>query len=327
MISITKKTQFSAAHFYWNSDYSETKNEQIFHACSNRHGHGHNYEVYVTVAGEIDPQTGMVVNLKDLKEILQTQILDPLDHKHLNHQVPFFKDRIPTLENITYYLWDALSPDVSDLGLQLQTLKVVENHRLYAEYSGPQKRLAQLHKRESTPMIYNPPEAPHITSIPQTEVTPEDTLPVDRIVHLTCRYDFSASHRLFNPEFSDEQNEEVFKQCNNPNGHGHNYELDVTIAGTPTKETGMVMDIMDLDELVNQHIIRHVDHKHLNLDVDFFEGVIPTAENIVAVFWQKLKNQLPKGIRLYRLKLYESKNNTAEYYGETAATESELLHA
>jgi 6-pyruvoyltetrahydropterin/6-carboxytetrahydropterin synthase len=139
------------------------------------------------------------------------------------------------------------------------------------------------------------------------------------MIHLTRIYDFAASHRLYNPTFSDEQNWEVFRQCNNPNGHGHNYELEVTIKGRPDERTGMIMDIVALDQLVQERIIVPVDHKHLNLDVDFFEGVIPTAENIVYVFWQQLAPVIPPPVKLHRLRLYESKNNVAEYCGEESA--------
>jgi 6-pyruvoyltetrahydropterin/6-carboxytetrahydropterin synthase len=133
------------------------------------------------------------------------------------------------------------------------------------------------------------------------------------LIYLTRRYEFSASHRLFNPDFSDEKNWEIFRQCNNPNGHGHNYELEVTVKGQPDEQTGMLVDIVKLDELVNRVIILEVDHKHLNLDVPMFEGIIPTAENIVAVFWQQLVDEMLTGAPLHRLRLFESRNNVAEY--------------
>lgn len=136
------------------------------------------------------------------------------------------------------------------------------------------------------------------------------------MIYLTRRYEFSASHRLYNPEFPDEKNWEVFRECNNPNGHGHNYELEVTIKGVPDSRTGMVMDICAMDELVQARLIKRVDHKHLNLDVDFLTGVIPTAENIVYCFWQELEPGIPRPVRLHRLRLFESKNNVAEFAGE-----------
>jgi 6-pyruvoyltetrahydropterin/6-carboxytetrahydropterin synthase len=135
------------------------------------------------------------------------------------------------------------------------------------------------------------------------------------MIYLTRRFDFAASHRLFNPEFSDELNWEIFRDCNNPNGHGHNYELEVTIAGEADPKTGMLINILLLDEIVREQLIRHVDHKNLNIDVDFLQDIIPTAENICVVFWKQLAQHIPAPHQLYRLRLQESKNNFAEYYG------------
>lgn len=135
-VTITKKIKFSASHFYYLPQWSEAENQQVFKACSNRHGHGHNYVVEVAVKGPIAGDTGMVVNLKDLKIILNDQVVDHLDHKNLNHQIPHFADRVPTLENIVLYLWDRLEAPVKALGIELEWLKVEENDTLYVEYYG-----------------------------------------------------------------------------------------------------------------------------------------------------------------------------------------------
>ena len=133
---------------------------------------------------------------------------------------------------------------------------------------------------------------------------------------LTRKYDFPASHRLFNPDFSDEENVRVFRQCNNLNGHGHNYELEVTVKGTPDPRLGMVVDIYELDQIVQRVILERVDHKNLNLDVDFMKGLIPTAENMVWAFWQELAPHIPAPAQLARLRLVETRNNFVEYRGE-----------
>src|SRR5262245_6506509 len=99
------------------------------------------------------------------------------------------------------------------------------------------------------------------------------------MVSITRRVEFCASHRLFNPKFSDEKNDALYGRCNNPNGHGHNYVLEVTVAGEVDPETGMVMDLKELKKVLDREIIDRVDHKNLNMDVDFLKGVIPTAEN------------------------------------------------
>jgi 6-pyruvoyltetrahydropterin/6-carboxytetrahydropterin synthase len=133
---------------------------------------------------------------------------------------------------------------------------------------------------------------------------------------LTRKYDFPASHRLFNPAWSDEENERFFRQCNNPNGHGHNYELEVTVKGEPDPRLGMVVDIYELDQIVKRAVLDKVDHKNLNVDVDFMQGLIPTAENIVVAIWQELAPHIPAPAKLSRLRLVETRNNMAEYRGE-----------
>ena len=136
------------------------------------------------------------------------------------------------------------------------------------------------------------------------------------MIYITRRMEFSASHRLYNPNFSDEKNEAVYGKCNNVNGHGHNYLLEVTLRGTIDAETGMVMDLKALKTLLDDVIIDRVDHKHLNYDVDFLQGLIPTAENIVASFWNLLEPRLPANCELFEMKLWESDNNMAMYRGE-----------
>ncbi len=134
------------------------------------------------------------------------------------------------------------------------------------------------------------------------------------MIYVTRKAHFAASHRLFNPEFSDQKNDQIFDKCNNLNGHGHNYVLEVTVAGTPDPETGYVIDLKILARLINEQVIDFVDHKHLNFDVDFLQGVIPTAENLAVIFWSRLEQVLPSG-QLHSLRLYESDNNFVEYRG------------
>ncbi len=135
------------------------------------------------------------------------------------------------------------------------------------------------------------------------------------MVYVTRKAAFSASHRLFNPSWTDARNQEVFGKCNNPRGHGHNYELEVTVAGDPPAATGMVIDLKKLADIIESEIIDLVDHKHLNEDVDFLRGMIPTAENIAMQFWKRLQPRITEG-KLVSLKLYESANNFVEYRGE-----------
>ena len=135
------------------------------------------------------------------------------------------------------------------------------------------------------------------------------------MVYLTRKAHFSASHRLFNPGWSDERNQEIFGKCNNPNGHGHNYDVEVTVMGSPPKDTGMAIDLKKLGDIIEAELIDRVDHKHLNYDVDFLKGIIPTAENMAIAFWGVLETKIHEGT-LYSIRVYESANNFVEYRGE-----------
>ncbi|MCX6146243.1 MAG: 6-carboxytetrahydropterin synthase [Candidatus Kapabacteria bacterium] len=135
------------------------------------------------------------------------------------------------------------------------------------------------------------------------------------MIYVTKRVEFSASHRLFNPLFDENKNNEIFDKCNNINGHGHNYVLDVTVAGIPDPETGYVIDLKLLKKIINEELIVYVDHKHLNFDVDFLEGIIPTAEHLAVLFWQKLEIKIKNG-KLHKIVIYETANSFVEYYGE-----------
>jgi 6-pyruvoyltetrahydropterin/6-carboxytetrahydropterin synthase len=135
------------------------------------------------------------------------------------------------------------------------------------------------------------------------------------MMYLTRREVFSASHRLWNHDLSEEQNFELYDKCANPNGHGHNFVLEVTVAGTVKGESGFAVDFKKLKYLIRSEIIEKVDHKHLNYDVDFLQGVIPTAENIVRVFWQVLESKSGEA-KLYSIRLHETENNMVEYRGE-----------
>src|ERR1700730_279817 len=128
-------------------------------------------------------------------------------------------------------------------------------------------------------------------------------------VLVTRRVPFAAAHVLRRPEWDDRRNKEVFGQC--AGDHGHNYVLEVSVSGEPDPATGMVVNLKDLDRAVKQAVVRHVDHRHLNRDVPFLEGVVPTAEKLALVFWRQLYGQLGSG-QLQRLRLVESENNSVE---------------
>jgi 6-pyruvoyltetrahydropterin/6-carboxytetrahydropterin synthase len=126
---------------------------------------------------------------------------------------------------------------------------------------------------------------------------------------------FSASHRLFDPALSNEQNYEIFGGCSNPNGHGHNYYVEVCIAGIPNSKTGFVVDLKKVKRVLQEFFLNKVDHKNLNVDVDFLAGIIPTTENIAIAAWKQIQPHITEG-KLFSIRLYETENNFAEYRGE-----------
>jgi 6-pyruvoyltetrahydropterin/6-carboxytetrahydropterin synthase len=134
-------------------------------------------------------------------------------------------------------------------------------------------------------------------------------------VTVTRRVRFNAAHRVYNPAFSDEENERLFGKCNNPNWHGHNYTLDVSVEGEIDQGTGYVLDLAGLKAIIWREVVDLVDHKNLNLDVPFMRDVIPTSENIAVAFWQRLQPHVAPA-RLVRLVLWETENNYVEYRGE-----------
>jgi 6-pyruvoyltetrahydropterin/6-carboxytetrahydropterin synthase len=135
-------------------------------------------------------------------------------------------------------------------------------------------------------------------------------------VLVTRRVHFSAAHRLHREDWSEETNARVFGACSNPNWHGHNYEMDVTVSGPVDPETGFVMDLKDLKQLVEQLVVTDVDHGNLNLDVPWMEGIIPSTENLVVAIWNRLRDRMPNDVRLERLVLHETPRNSVEYSGE-----------
>ena len=135
------------------------------------------------------------------------------------------------------------------------------------------------------------------------------------VVTLTRRLQFNAAHRVHKPALSEEENARLFGKCNNPNWHGHNYTLDVSVRGEVDEKTGYVIDLALLKRIAEQKAVDLIDHKNLNLDVAFMRGVIPTSENIVVAIWRELVPAIERGT-LVRLVLWETPNNYVEYTGE-----------
>lgn len=283
MLVLTRKIEFEASHFYCLPEWTDAENRARFGPVSNPHGH--NYVLNVSVIGEIDPANGMVVNIKDLDDLLKERIDAQLDHKCLNLDVPAFRDRLPTTENIALFVWRETYAALRESSLagkcRLTRVRLYESDSLFSEYRGE--------LREGTPMVY-----------------------------LTRAYEFSASHRLHEPSLTDEQNRELFGKCNNPFGHGHNYRAEITLAGEPDVRMGMVADVDALDALVREEILERFDYKHMNTDIPEFRGMNPTSENVVRFLYERLRPHFGETSRLHRVRLYETHKSWFDYgEGET----------
>ena len=134
MIYLTRVATFCASHRYHNPELSDEENRKLFGKCNYPHGHGHNYRLEVTVGGEADPATGMVINLYDLDKVIERAVIDPLDHRHLNLDVPEFAELIPTTENLARFIWDSLGKALS--GCTLHRVRLYEAPDLYVDYLG-----------------------------------------------------------------------------------------------------------------------------------------------------------------------------------------------
>jgi 6-pyruvoyltetrahydropterin/6-carboxytetrahydropterin synthase len=278
-VYLKRSASFSAAHNYWLPELSEADNRERFGKWSSYEGHGHNYRVEVTVAGNVDPVTGMVVNISDVSLALKKYVLDVLDGKFLNREVEYFKMNPPTVENIGRWVAGAVDPHLPENG-KLRQVKLWEMETLWS-----------------------------CINIKNTGTMSTS---------LTRAYDFSASHRLHSKQLSDEENRTLFGKCNNPNGHGHNYGIEVTISGEPDPLTGMIYSLEELDRIVEEEVLLPFDHKYLNLDVEDFAYVNPTSEMLSVVIWHRLSKRLPTtgDLRMSSVVVTETARNSFEYRGD-----------
>ena len=141
------------------------------------------------------------------------------------------------------------------------------------------------------------------------------------MVYLTRMEHFNAAHKLYNPAWSKEKNDEVFGPCANENWHGHNYDLFVTVKGVPDAGTGFLFDVKKLSLIIKEHVIETLDHKNLNLDVPFMKGKMCSSENLVVGIWEQLRDHLPNELQLHCIKLYETPRIYVEYFGDKETRE------
>ncbi len=272
MVSATRRFEFSAAHRYWREDWSAQENERAFGKCSSPYGHGHNYTLDVTVRGAVDARTGMVMNITDLKAIVG-EVLEEFDHRHLNQDTPYFRELIPTSENIVRVLWRLIAARLP-AHVGLAQLRLYEMSDLWADYDG------------------------------SDETT------------FARAYTFAAAHRLHAPALSDAENRQIYGKCNNPNGHGHNYTLEVSVAGPVDPATGMVIDLPQMDASVRA-VLDELDFHHIDREVPAFADRPSTAEHIVVYLWDELAPRFDG--RLRHLRLWETRKNVFDYSGAAVA--------
>ncbi|MFL0743805.1 MAG: 6-carboxytetrahydropterin synthase [Prochlorococcus sp.] len=278
---ITRRACFCASHRYWLPELSSDENAACFGLCALSPGHGHNYELIVSMAGELNAD-GMVLNLSEVKHAIRSEVTEQLDFRFLNDVWPEFdlsnsEGCLPTTEALARIIWDRLIPH-----LPLVAIRLYEHQGLWADYLG-------------------------------------DAMDA----YLTIRTHFAAAHRLARAELSKEENERIYGKCARPHGHGHNYLLDVTVRGEVNPRTGMVCDLVALQNLVNDLVVEPFDHTFLNKDVPYFASCVPTAENIALHISDCLATPIRAiGAHLHKVRLQESPNNAAEVYAEAPKLES-----
>lgn len=247
-VLLTKRIEFAAGHRYIKAEWDEAKNRAVFGLCYNPPAHGHNYIVEVTVSGEVDPKTGMVVNLFDLKRIL-LNVLEEFDHKNLNLDMPYFENLIPTSENLARVLWTKL--DAQKAIGTLHAIRLYEDEDLYAD----------------------------VTAAAGLDVA-----------SVTRRYSFTAAEH---------------------GGQGPEWDLFVTVYGTINPVTGMVTDIGALDRLVLNNVVQAFD-RHAPRQVLGTSSV--TGEQLVEHIWKQLASSLSSG-RLSNIRLVQSRDLSFEHTG------------
>ena len=271
-VRMTRKVTFSSGHRYWLTALTESENRDRFGKWASPFNHGHNYVLDVTVEGEIDSKTGMVVNIKRIDDVLKQISVGRFDGKSINDEVEYFRDVPSTLENLISYIGQELeAPGILPDESKLVGIRLEEMPSLYGESTKGKDG--------------------------------------DRMT-LTRTYEFAASHRLHSLHLTDEENLALFGKCNNPAGHGHNYVLEVTVAGIPNPATGMIVDIGALDQVVASEVVDRYDHKNLNEDLPEFKGRTTTSEVVAQEIFDRLKGSLP--VDLHRVRIYETARNMFE---------------
>lgn len=241
--TLTKRLEFCSSHRYHNSNWDDAKNQEVFGPCNNANTHGHNYLLEVTLCGKIDPVTGMIINLYDLKQHLWDVLIE-FDHKNLNLDTPYFTNRIPTTENLALTLWNLLEqhPQLPDL----DRIRLYEDETLYAAVN--RHPLAKSQNSSTSPQV-----------------------------DITRNYRFSSAVNESRGETT-----------------GHNYTLGITIDGPINVETGQIMNLEKLDQLIHTTIIKRLNKRNISLDPDFKYSP-PTEEHVAQFIGKTLNGYITQG--------------------------------
>jgi len=281
MLTMTRRVMFSAGKTDWPENGSPAVAD-----ISEPEVYGHNYVLDVTVAGDIDPRTGVIVNIKDIDQIVRERIVDRFDRKSIHRQAAEFSNMPVTPESLANWIAGELDDELPS-EVTLSRVRVEETPLISAEWTRIEPRDMEMQRSKT--------EAP---------------------MRMTRTYEFAASHRLHSPELSDEENRELFGKCNYPNGHGHNYVLEITVEGPIDGRSGRVLQPDVLDEIVNREIVNRYDHRHFNYDIPEFQGIIPSTEVVTKIIWERLAGEIPPPARLASVLIRETARNIFEYRGE-----------
>ena len=259
--TLTKRLEFSASHRYHNTKWDDAKNRSVFGPCNNEHTHGHNYILEVTLQGEIDRVTGMIINLYDLKQYLW-EVLEQFDHKNLNLDTPYFTELIPTTENLALTLWTVLAQH-SEMPA-LDRIRLYEDPNLYAEVTAEDVRDSEVSHGHSQ-------------------------------VSITRRYQFSSAIQ------------------DSSGSTGHNFDTEITLCGKVDSDTGQVVNIAWLDQLVKKTVLERFNRKNISLD-PAFKNTLVSEGNLAAFIWGTLKGEIPEG-KLAQVSVSEGQGSQATYRG------------
>lgn len=285
MIKMTRRMSFSAGKVDWPDDRSSSEEEATVRQDAPQ-AYGHNYVLDVTVSGEIDPRTGIIVNIKEIDRIVREQVVNRFDRKSIHIQAPEFCGRPVTPESLAIWIAERLQTSLPP-EVDLSAVRIEETPQVAAEWVAGQ------------PMNME-------------EISPSNT----QRMRSTRVYEFAASHRLHSEHLSDAENAELFGKCNYANGHGHNYILEITVEGPIDSRSGRVIHPDTLDEIVNREVVERYDHRHFNYDIPEFKDLVPSTELVTKVIWERLVGEIPPPARLAGVLIRETARNIFEYRGE-----------